>query len=112
MVVPSLESALYSNFRLFEWESKQSRKLSHVINSGLMIRYTHKGSLADGLINMAGIVMKHYLKEELLVILKKVNFRIINFQKVEYRWDTEFNDPPKWMGRPYPWDWLILSSRI
>ena len=45
-------------------------------------------------------------------MLEKRRMEIIHLKKIEYPWDTEFNDPPKWMGAPYPWDWFVLAKKL
>ena len=51
---------------------------------------------------------KHYLKEELQLLLNDAGFTAEDFQKIEYNWDTEFIRPPKWLKEPKPWDWMVV----
>ncbi len=39
-------------------------------------------------------------------------FRVDALDKIEYRWKTEIKQPPKWLGEPYPWDWMLVATRI
>ena len=32
-------------------------------------------------------------------------------EKIEYAWDADFEDAPRWMQDPYPWDWLIVARK-
>lgn len=58
-----------------------------------------------------GVPTKHFLKEELNVLLAQKQMTVLEVKKLEYPWDTEFEHPPKWMKAPFPWDWLILARK-
>jgi hypothetical protein len=68
--------------------------------------------LLQSLVRIEGVPTKHYLCEEATVFLENGGFRVASVDKVECRWDTEFEDPPAWMGRPGPWDWLLIAKRV
>ena len=55
---------------------------------------------------------KHYLREELQLLLGNEGFIAQDFQKIEYEWDTEFLKPPKWLNEPKPWDWMVLARKL
>jgi len=111
IVVPSLESALFSTSRLFEWRERTSNGQKN----GFAIKFSAAESrgldIARGVLNLDGLLEKHYLKEELLVALTNVGFEVEQFEKVEYAWDAMFDAPPKWMQEPYPWDWLATCRK-
>jgi len=111
LVVPSLESVLYANSRLFEWNLKGGMGVKKALAAGLKSEHKYSGSVVDGLINIEGVTHKHYLREELQVFLAGAGFKVREISKVEYKWDTEFEKPPKWMKAPYPWDWLVLAEK-
>ncbi|MEI2756804.1 MAG: hypothetical protein V9F46_10155 [Chitinophagaceae bacterium] len=54
---------------------------------------------------------KHYLKEELQLLLLKAGFEAETFQKIVYNWDTEFLKPLKWLKEPKPWDWMVVAKK-
>ena len=58
-----------------------------------------------------GVPTKHWLREELQVALRAAGFVVESVDKVEYGWDTEFPDPPRWMKDPWPWDWAVAARR-
>jgi hypothetical protein len=62
-------------------------------------------------LNLDGWLEKHYLKEELLVALKDVGFEVDHLEKVEYSWSAMFDNPPRWMKDPHPWDWLATCRK-
>ena len=110
LIVPSLESALYTQFRLRErilnpksrHKGRNYWKFSPV---GL------KDSPVGGLLNWAGVPTKHFLEEELISLLSKLNFKVLSVRKVEYSWNSIYDRFPKSMKQPYPWDWLVVSRK-
>jgi len=112
LVVPSLESMLFAEFRLIQWNLKTGMTHAQAISASVE---EAEGSLdlrlEEGMVDIDGVATKHYLKEELIVLLKELRFEIEAIEKVEYDWSTEFDQPPRWMKEPYPWDWLILSKK-
>jgi hypothetical protein len=59
-----------------------------------------------------GVPTKHYLAEELSLMLQGSRLQIEHLDKVPYAWDSEFGDAPRWMRAPYPWDWLVVAKRL
>ncbi|RKY08399.1 MAG: class I SAM-dependent methyltransferase [Planctomycetota bacterium] len=112
LVVPSLESMLFAEFRLIQWNLKSG--MTHAQATSASVEEA-EGSLdlrlEEGLVDIDGVATKHYLKEELIVLLEDLRFDIEAIEKVEYDWSTEFDQPPRWMKEPYPWDWLVLSKK-
>jgi len=111
LVVPSLESALYADFRLVQWnrstgldEEEATWELKEADENG-------HSSLRKGIVEIDGEGTKHYLREEVVTLFEQIGFEIEAIEKVEYRWDSEFDKPPEWMGRPYPWDWLAVLKK-
>jgi 2-polyprenyl-3-methyl-5-hydroxy-6-metoxy-1,4-benzoquinol methylase len=111
LVVPSLESACLTNYRLIQWNLDEGMSPSSAIISGFEKPKSPTACLHQGVVEIDHVPTKHYLKEELTVLLEDLDFDIMSFQKVEYRWNTEFDSPPKWMKAPYPWDWLIVAKK-
>ena len=111
LVVPSLESGLYAHFRLVEWNRKAGVKRANPTAHRLMGTNSSKLSFRTGVLNLDGVPTKHYLREELIVLLRDVGFRISSIAKVEYPWTSELVSPPRWMKEPYPWDWLVLGQK-
>jgi 2-polyprenyl-3-methyl-5-hydroxy-6-metoxy-1,4-benzoquinol methylase len=111
LVVPSLESAIYTNFRLIQWNLDDGMSPALAVVSGFDKIKLSAAHLHQGIVEIDHVPTKHYLKEELTATLEDLNFEVVSFQKVEYGWDTEFDGPPKWMKSPYPWDWLVVAKR-
>ena len=112
LVVPSLESMLFAKFRLIQWNLKTGMTHDQAVSASIE---ETDGSLdlplEHDMVDINGVATKHYLKEELIVLLKDLRFAIAYIEKVEYDWSTEFDQPPRWMKDPYPWDWLVLSKK-
>ena len=111
LVVPSMESALYSHFRLVQWNTKVGVKRANPSAHRLMGAKSSMLSFRTGVLNLNGVPTKHYLREELGVLLSEIGFKIRSIAKVEYSWTSEFVRPPRWMKDPYPWDWLALCQK-
>ena len=107
LVVPSLESSLYTSIIKHRWN------IDPVANK----KYTAKQyaekikNFSQGNIDIDRVPTKHYLDEELTLLLSREKFNVIESRKVEYSWKTEFLHPPKWLKEPYPWDWMVIAKR-
>ena len=108
LVVPSLESKLYTNIIAHRWNvdddndeqitsSKKAKELAMNINQGVT--------------DIDDVPTKHYLKEELQLLLALEGFEVSKIEKINYTWETEFNEPPKWLKEPFPWDWMCVAGK-
>jgi 2-polyprenyl-3-methyl-5-hydroxy-6-metoxy-1,4-benzoquinol methylase len=108
LLVPSLESSLYAHARRVEWMKRAPK--TRVTPSTTLTGPGGKDVL-KGLLGIDGVPTKHWLREELQVALRAAGFVVEAVDKVEYGWDTEFADPPRWMKDPFPWDWAVAARR-
>jgi SAM-dependent methyltransferase len=110
LVVPAVESALLVMHRQVEihlregWSDRAARAAADV--SGL----TAVG-VRDGVLERGGVRTKHYLREELELLLGSFGWTVDAIEKAEYDWSTEFESPPAWMAAPYPWDWVVEAIK-
>ena len=112
LVLPSLESALYSKSRLVEWNIRNGLHAKECLINGFETSDKKGKKIArGGIIKCGGIPTKHYLKEEIISTTNRFNLKTISIQRIEYSWDTEFIKPPRWMKDPLPWDWLVLLQK-
>ena len=111
LVTPSLESALYSDFRLLEWNMRVGFAYDQARKEGLTKDTKKGGALANGIVTLDGVATKHYLREELEVTLRGFGLEPIDTRKVEYAWSTEFDEAPSWLQAPYPWDWMVVAQK-
>ena len=108
LLVPSLESVLFVNQQLVEWNRRLGWSEAESLASGL----APTRDLMRGLVRIDRVPTKHYLREEATLLLTAAGFAVSSCDKVEYRWDTEFEHPPRWMENPGPWDWLLVAKRL
>jgi len=112
LVVPSLESALLTDVRLIEWNLRSGMGYDKAVTAGLgNAEIAQERSIRQGIVEIDGEPTKHYLREELEVLIAELALDIVSIEKVEYSWKTEFESPPKWMKEPYPWDWAVLLRK-
>jgi SAM-dependent methyltransferase len=110
-VVPSLESALFTDVRLVEWNMRDGMTPRQALREGMEGEPGLIGPVAAGVVDSGGEPTKHYLREEAMLMFRNVGFEIENIEKAEYTWDEEFDAPPRWMREPYPWHWLLVCKR-
>ncbi|MBK9147003.1 MAG: methyltransferase domain-containing protein [Flavobacteriales bacterium] len=108
LVVPSLNSALLTAYRHLQWnlrdgmDPKEAQKAAAINSNGL----------EHGLVSIDNVPTKHYLREELEALLDERGFHVLDIEKIEYPWGTEFDAPPRWMKAPFPWDWFVAAKRV
>jgi 2-polyprenyl-3-methyl-5-hydroxy-6-metoxy-1,4-benzoquinol methylase len=108
LVVPSLNSALLTAYRHLQWNLKDGMDARAAQNAAAL---NSKG-LEHGIVHIDNVPTKHYLKEELEALFADRGFKVLDIDKLEYPWTTEFDAPPKWMKAPYPWDWFVAAQRV
>ncbi len=109
LVVPSLESKLYTHIIANRWnvddaENDKLPKPKKAINQIQNIK--------QGVTDIDDVPTKHYLKEELELLLTLEGFEVTSVKKINYEWGTEFHKPPKWLAEPYPWDWMFTAKKL
>jgi 2-polyprenyl-3-methyl-5-hydroxy-6-metoxy-1,4-benzoquinol methylase len=107
LVIPSLESSMLTSIIRQRWNPDKDADdvISKKTNNGQL------KNLFQGNVEIDSVATKHYLKEELELLLKNEDFKTIQFQKIEYDWNTEFLKPPKWLKQPRPWDWMVVARK-
>jgi SAM-dependent methyltransferase len=68
-------------------------------------------ALKKGIVAIDHVFHKHFLREELAILLQREKFSVERIQKIEYDWKTEFHAPPRWLKEPRPWDWMVVATR-
>jgi len=112
LVVPSLESVLLADFRLIEWNLKNGMSAESAVETCLQIqKQTDNPRLCEGVVLMNDVETKHYLKEELIILMRKRGMKTLEIEKIEYPWKTEYIRAPRWMKEPLPWDWLCVAQK-
>jgi SAM-dependent methyltransferase len=109
LVVPSLESALYVDRRLLDWNLVEG--IPAQAARGETLPADAQFDLAGGIVPLDGVPTRHYLREELESTLPHFGLEPIRIRKVTYPWNTEFQNPPPFLQKPHPWDWAVLARK-
>jgi 2-polyprenyl-3-methyl-5-hydroxy-6-metoxy-1,4-benzoquinol methylase len=108
LVVPSLESKLFSHIIANKWNVDDAK--NDIPPTGKraisQIRF-----IKDGVIDIDDVPTKHFLKEELELLLNLAGFKVEKIEKIKYKWSTEFHKPPSWLKNPQPWDWMVKAKK-
>lgn len=108
LVIPSLESSMLVSIIRQRWDpDKDAKAAISKKKSVLQLKNILQGNAA-----IDNVPTKHYLQEELQILLNNEGFKAEDFQKIEYEWDTEFLKPPKWLTQPKPWDWMVVARKL
>ena len=108
LVVPSLESKLYTNIIADRWNVDDAE---HDKNPEPKKAIDQVKNFKQGVTDIDDVPTKHYLKEELELLLTLEGFEVQLIKKINYDWTTEFHKPPKWLSEPYPWDWMCTAKK-
>lgn len=109
ITIPSLESHLLTS--IIQQQYKIDKNLFPATKNGKeAIRKWN--NIRQGNADIDEVPHKHYLKEELQLLLHNAGFIAESFQKIEYNWTTEFHKPPKWLKEPKPWDWMVVGRKL
>jgi len=106
LVVPSLESKLYTNIIADRWDVAEDDKAPALKEAIQKIK-----NINQGVTDIDNVPTKHYLREELQLLLTQEGFDVTLIKKINYPWTTEFQKPPKWLAEPYPWDWMCTATK-
>lgn len=106
LVIPSLESSMLTSIIRQRWNPDKDAA-SAISKKKKNDQFKN---LLQGNAEIDNVPTKHYLKEELQLLLANEGFEAIQFAKIEYEWTTEFIKPPKWLKEPKPWDWMVVAE--
>jgi 2-polyprenyl-3-methyl-5-hydroxy-6-metoxy-1,4-benzoquinol methylase len=111
LVLPSMESAFFSSWRLIDWYKQEGTEPNEIDKDELHYFKGSKTNIIQGIVHIDNVPTKHYSAAELEVLFNRAGLKITALDKVEYEWDSEFQSPPSWMKEPYPWDWLVECKK-
>jgi ubiquinone/menaquinone biosynthesis C-methylase UbiE len=108
LVVPSLESKLFSHIIANKYNVDDAKKDKAPSGKRAIsqIRF-----IKDGVTDIDDVPTKHFLKEELELLLTLAGFTVEKIEKINYKWSTEFHKPPSWLKNPQPWDWMVKAIK-
>lgn len=107
LVVPSLESSMYTSIIRDRWKVDKENGSQSSKTASRKLKNFKQGN-----VEIDGVPTKHYLEAELRLLLSHEGFKVNKIEKVEYSWKTEFVKPPRWLREPYPWDWLVIAKKM
>jgi SAM-dependent methyltransferase len=102
VLVPSLESVVYSD------------AVRRAFRPGARADYgfaATPGGRDPGVVAIDGVPTKHYVGDELRLLLESTGCATEALHRVEYSWDILHAAPPDGFGGPGPWDWLAIARR-
>jgi 2-polyprenyl-3-methyl-5-hydroxy-6-metoxy-1,4-benzoquinol methylase len=108
ITIPSLESYLLSSIIQQQWKI-DNKFFPATTNAKEALKKWN--NIRQGNADIDDMPHKHYLKEELQLLLANEGFIAEEFQKIEYNWNTEFLKPPNWLKDPKPWDWMVVAKK-
>jgi 2-polyprenyl-3-methyl-5-hydroxy-6-metoxy-1,4-benzoquinol methylase len=108
LVVPSLESYLFTSIVGNQWKIDRTLLVKKLLDKEALQKWDN---IKQGNADIDNVATKHYLKEELILLLSRAGFIVEDFQKIEYDWNTEFIKPPSWLKKPGPWDWMVVAKK-
>jgi len=108
LVVPSLESWLLTRTIQSRWKIDKELFREKLSGKEAIRRYRN---IQQGNAEIDSVATKHYLREELFILLSQQGFTVQDCRKIEYEWKTEFLKPPPWLQQPGPWDWMVVAQK-
>ena len=108
LTIPSLESSMLTNIIGHQWKIDRTILDKKLSGKQALQKWNN---IRQGNADIDAVPHKHYLKEELQLLLTREGFSTEEFQKIEYNWDTEFLKPPNWLKEPKPWDWMVVARK-
>jgi 2-polyprenyl-3-methyl-5-hydroxy-6-metoxy-1,4-benzoquinol methylase len=112
LVTPSLETALLTYHRIIEWHLREGDSYRDAARSAAESARDEVASIAEGIFKIQGTPTKHFLREEAHLMLHEHRFEPIETVKIQYAWQDDLADAPRWMQQPYPWEWLFVARRV
>lgn len=109
LVVPSLESWLCTRIIQNKWQVDKKLFNEKITDEDAAKKYAN---MLQGNADIDNVPTKHYLREELGLLLSHEGFAMKECKKIEYNWNTEFIDAPEWLTEPLPWDWMVVAKKI
>jgi len=108
LVVPSLESKLFSHIIANKYNVDDAKKDKAPTGKRAISQMRF---IKDGVTDIDDVPTKHFLKEELELLLNLAGFTVEKIEKINYKWSTEFHQPPSWLKNPQPWDWMVKAKK-
>ncbi len=108
ITVPSLESYLLTTILQQQFKIDKGHLPTRAKNKEAEKKWNN---IMLGNVDIDTVPHKHFLKEELQLLLSREGFATEAAHKIEYDWSTEFHKPPQWLKKPKPWDWMLVCKK-
>lgn len=108
LVVPSLESKLFSHIIAHKYNVDDAKNDNPPSGKRAISQMQF---IKEGVTDIDDVPTKHFLKEELELLLSLEGFMVEKIEKINYPWTTEFHQPPRWLKTPQPWDWMVKAKK-
>ena len=110
IVVPALESVfhVYHTLRIIRERSGRPDGLSK--KEAERALREEVVSFTDGVIRVGSVPTKYWMRGELGITLADHGLELLRVRRLQYSWEEEIDNPPAWLGRAGPWDWLAVCG--
>ncbi len=112
IVVPSYEASAMAFLEILKMYKKEGIGISKIPASEFIPKFSTVDAAKNGIVAIEGHPTKHYLVQELYALFKSNKYSIEAIEKIEFGWDSEILNPPRSLGAPYPWDWMIEIKKV
>ncbi len=112
IIVPALESVFHVYHSLLRCRRRQGSPAGLTEKQAERDLAAEVDSLAGGIVRVGGVPTKYWMREEIAGALEDHELMVKRMRRVEYAWKEEIDDPPAWLLKPQPWDWLVVAQRV
>ena len=115
LIVPATKSARLIEHAHGIWLAERHRLRLKTEKSDLRPETSTNGDVKRGIYRRDDVRTKHYREKEIRSQLQKVKLEVVEVQRVEYSWLTEFDAPVDILEEcldEKPFDWLVIAKRL
>jgi len=111
IVVPALESVFHVYHSLLRCRQREGPPAGLNESEADRLLQGEVVSFAGGVVEVGGVPTKYWMREELLEFLQEHGLVPQRVRRIEYGWGEEIDEPPSWLQKPWPWDWLVVARK-
>ena len=111
-VVPSLESLFHAFHALIRCRTREGMPRARALRLADDLFEEEVISPVGGVVDIGSVPTKCFLREELVTVLEDAGFEVERIRRIEFSWEEEIENAPRWLKAPYPWDWLAVAKRV
>lgn len=110
-VTPSFESVLHVHESLIRCRRREGKPSGETAAKAEKILRKAVYSFSEGIVDISGVLTKHWTQTDLLGLLEDTGFSIERVRKIPFSWEEEIDGAPAWLDDRLPWDWLVVVRR-